>query len=99
MMASISSWTSKGTSSRVGTISSSGRTGGAGGSAVVRGGSSRHDDGRYDSHTRTAAMASASSSTRTSPRPDSEQCISAPPISSSVTRSPVTISASRGEPM
>ena len=95
----MSSLTSKGMSSRAGTISSSGRTGGAGGSGVVAGGSSRHDDGRYDSHTRTAAMASVSSSTRTSPRPDSRQCISAPPISSRVTRSPVTISARRGEPM
>ena len=34
--------------------------------------------------------------TSTSPQPDTEQCIFAPPISSSVTFSPMTISAMRG---
>ena len=34
----------------------------------------------------------------TSPQPETEQCICAPPISSSVTFSPITISAMRGEP-
>jgi hypothetical protein len=43
-------------------------------------------------------MASSSVFTSTSPHPDTEQCILAPPISSSVTFSPMTISAMRGEP-
>ena len=44
------------------------------------------------------AIASSSVFTRTSPHPDSLQCIRAPPSSSSVTFSPMTISAMRGEP-
>ena len=33
-----------------------------------------------------------------SPQPETSQCMRAPPISSSVTFSPITISAMRGEP-
>jgi len=36
--------------------------------------------------------------TRKSPQPETEQCILAPPSSSSETFSPMTISAIRGEP-
>ena len=44
------------------------------------------------------SMASASSTARLSPQPDTLACIRAPPISSSDTFSPTTISAIRGEP-
>jgi hypothetical protein len=43
-------------------------------------------------------MASASSAASRSPHPETEQCILAPPISSSVAFWPITISAIRGEP-
>ena len=43
-------------------------------------------------------MASASSCARLSPQPETVTCIRAPPISSSVTFSPITSSAIRGEP-
>ena len=43
-------------------------------------------------------MASSSFATSTSPQPETAVCIFAPPISSSVTFSPMTISAIRGEP-
>ena len=43
-------------------------------------------------------MASASSVARLSPLPDTVACMRAPPISSSVVFSPITISAIRGEP-
>ena len=43
-------------------------------------------------------MASASDETRLSPQPETVACIRAPPISSSVTVSPITSSAMRGEP-
>ena len=43
-------------------------------------------------------MASSSVFTSTSPQPETVQCIRAPPISSRVTFSPMTISAMRGEP-
>ena len=43
-------------------------------------------------------MASASSTARLSPQPDTVACMRAPPISSSVAFSPITISAMRGEP-
>ena len=43
-------------------------------------------------------MASSSVLTSTSPQPLSAQCMRAPPSSSSVTFSPITISAMRGEP-
>jgi len=43
-------------------------------------------------------MASCSVFTRASPQPETEQCMRAPPSSSSVTFSPMTISAMRGEP-
>ena len=43
-------------------------------------------------------MASASSVARLSPQPDTVACMRAPPISSSVVTSPMTISAMRGEP-
>ena len=45
-----------------------------------------------------SSMASASSAARLSPQPDTVTCMRAPPISSSVTFSPTTISAIRGEP-
>ena len=44
------------------------------------------------------SIASASSAARLSPQPDTVACMRAPPISSSVTFSPMTISAMRGEP-
>ena len=43
-------------------------------------------------------MASASSTARLSPQPDTVACMRAPPISSNVVISPMTISAMRGEP-
>ena len=43
-------------------------------------------------------IASSSVLHKTSPHPDTEQCIRAPPISSKVTFSPITISAIRGDP-
>ena len=43
-------------------------------------------------------MAALSSGRQRSPHPLTSQCIRAPPISSSVTRSPITSSAMRGEP-
>ena len=43
-------------------------------------------------------MASCSVFTSTSPQPLTVQCMRAPPSSSSVTFSPITISAIRGEP-
>ena len=47
---------------------------------------------------RTASMASNSVFTSKSPEPETVQCMRAPPISSRVTFSPMTISAIRGEP-
>ena len=44
------------------------------------------------------SIASASSAARLSPQPETVQCIRAPPISSSETTSPTTISAIRGLP-
>ena len=73
----------------------SGRTGSA---AATRGGNARHVDGRYENHRLTCAIASASSTARLSPHPDTVACMRAPPISSSVAISPITISAMRGEP-
>ncbi len=43
-------------------------------------------------------MASSSSAQSRSPQPDTRQCMAAPPISSRVVFSPITISAMRGEP-
>jgi hypothetical protein len=43
-------------------------------------------------------MASASSTARLSPQPETVACMRAPPISSSVVCSLITISAMRGEP-
>ena len=43
-------------------------------------------------------MPSSSDLTRKCPQPDTLVCMRAPPISSSVTLSPITISAMRGEP-
>ena len=43
-------------------------------------------------------MPSSSEPTRKCPQPDTPVCMRAPPISSSVTFSPITISAIRGEP-
>ena len=43
-------------------------------------------------------MASASSTARLSPLPETVACIRAPPISSNVVRSPTTISTIRGDP-
>jgi len=62
------------------------------------GGSSRHRSGRYENHARACAIASASSAARLSPHPETVACMRAPPISSSVATSPITISAMRGEP-
>ena len=55
-------------------------------------------DGRYDRYARAPSSASSSVLHSTSPQPDTEQCMRAPPISSSVVFSPITISAMRGEP-
>ena len=44
------------------------------------------------------AMASSSDATSMSPQPLTVVCIRAPPISSRVTFSPITISAIRGDP-
>ena len=44
------------------------------------------------------SMASVSSTARLSPQPETVACMRAPPISSSVVSSPITISAMRGEP-
>ncbi len=43
-------------------------------------------------------MASSSSVARLSPHPETVACMRAPPISSRVATSPITISAIRGEP-
>ena len=43
-------------------------------------------------------MASSSSTARLSPQPDTVACMRAPPVSSSVATSPITISAIRGDP-
>ena len=43
-------------------------------------------------------MASSSLLASRSPQPETAQCMRAPPISSSVTFCPITISAMRGEP-
>ena len=44
------------------------------------------------------SIASASSTARLSPQPETLACMRAPPISSRLTFSPTTISAMRGEP-
>src|SRR5690625_3671625 len=54
--------------------------------------------GKYDKYFLANAIASSSVLVRTSPHPDTEQCIFAPPISSNETFSPMTISAIRGDP-
>jgi len=64
----------------------------------MAGGSSRHDRGMYEKYALAAAIAAASSPARPSAEPDTVACIRAPPISSSVVCSPITISAMRGEP-
>src|SRR3954451_11526994 len=64
----------------------------------VTGGSSEKFDGRYDKYWRTVSSASGSSLARKCPTPETEQCIFAPPISSSVVFSPTTISTMRAEP-
>src|SRR5829696_5129941 len=70
----------------------------AGAAARYSGGSLRQLSGKYENHALAASMASASSSARLSPHPDTVACIRAPPISSSVVTSPITISAIRGDP-
>src|SRR5579884_2961545 len=70
----------------------------AGLAASPTGGDSRQLVGKYDSQVLAKEMASASSTARVSPEPETEACIRAPPISSSVVCSPMTISAMRGEP-
>ena len=70
----------------------------AGGRASAIGGASRQCCGKYDRYARAASMAALSSGTSRSPLPDTSQCMRAPPISSSVTFSPMTSSAMRGEP-
>jgi len=52
----------------------------------------------YERYRRARSIASSSESTRKWPQPDTDVCIRAPPISSSVTFSPITISAMRGDP-
>src|SRR3954469_23233121 len=79
-----------------GTTDESNATDGA--AADHSGGSSRHDDGRYEKYERASSNASASSEASRSPHPLTVQCMRAPPISSSVVFSPITISAIRGEP-
>src|SRR5699024_11598142 len=54
--------------------------------------------GKYVKYFRAKSTASCSFSSSTSPHPETEKCIFAPPISSSLTFSPITISAIRGEP-
>src|SRR4051794_16264005 len=68
------------------------------GFAGADGGVPWYDDGRYDRYDRTVSSASCSVLTRKCPTPDSAQCTRAPPISSSVVLSPVTISTIRSEP-
>jgi len=59
---------------------------------------SRQFDGRYENHRFACSIASASSTARLSPHPDTVACIRAPPISSSVVSSPMTSLAMRGDP-
>src|SRR5699024_700463 len=54
--------------------------------------------GKYVKYFLANSIASSSDLTSTSPQPDTEQCILAPPISSRLTFSPITFSAIRGEP-
>src|SRR5699024_12389154 len=65
---------------------------------ALESGSLRKLAGKYVKYFRAKSTASCSFSTSTSPQPDTEQCIFAPPISSRLTFSPITISAIRGEP-
>ena len=68
-MASMSSCMSKGTSSRAGTMSSIGRCARRPASPRSPAAAAPTFGGKYDSHSRTAAIASSSSSTRMSPTP------------------------------
>src|SRR5699024_12682017 len=54
--------------------------------------------GKYLKYFCAKEIASSSLLTKTSPQPETEQCILAPPISSKETFSPITFSAIRGEP-
>src|SRR5919107_5230809 len=93
---SMTSWMSNGVLSTSGTTPASSVR--DGGSASYDGGESRQLDGRYEKSNRACSMASASSVASRSPQPLTVQCMRAPPISSSETRSPTTISAIRGLP-
>src|SRR3954462_11196707 len=68
------------------------------GDASYEGGCDCQEPGRYEKYCLASSIASVSSDASRSPQPDTLVCIRAPPISSSVTFSPTTISAIRGEP-
>ena len=72
---------------------------GPGGQDSCSGGFSDQWPGKYERYCLATASASSSFAHRKSPRPLTRACISAPPISSMVTFSPVAISDIRGEPM
>ena len=85
-------FSSAGTMSRIG-VSDAGSAGGA------TGGSPSQCDGQVGQVAPAPrSMPSSSVLTSTCPQPETPVCIRAPPISSSVTFSPMTISAMRGEP-
>ena len=75
-----------------------GRAAGGGPGAAQAGGGCRGAAAGTRTSRRASAIASSSVLTRKSPHPETEQCMRAPPSSSSVTFSPMTISAMRGEP-
>jgi hypothetical protein len=68
-----------------------------GGRGSIVAGGCRNDSGRYENSRRAAAIASQSAVKTSSPHPETEACIIAPPISSRVEISPVTFSATRGD--
>jgi hypothetical protein len=98
MMWSITAIMSKGLFSSSGMTSASGLCTAFTGLASTRGGRCVWFCGMSAKYLFANAIASSSVFTSTSPQPDSEQCMRAPPSSSSVTFSPMTISAMRGEP-
>ena len=69
-----------------------------GSTLAIDAGRVRQLSGMNENHCLAMAIASASSLARKSPQPLVVTCIRAPPISSSVVISPVTISTIRGEP-
>src|SRR5713101_2990324 len=80
-----------------GTISSIGLPGAASELSPLVG-RSRYDWGMNSRYRLQSSMASSSEPARMSPQPDTEQCMRAPPSSSSETFSPMAISTMRGEP-